>query len=92
MDAGKLISAIGQDQYQAIQSSSLPKIVAMTLLLIWEAGSRTKLKRLAQSNQLLPILKGKYGDALEHANDLRGSHMNLTPAECLTEAGIPLTL
>ena len=57
MDATAVRTAIGEDAWQAIESSNLPKIETTTLLQIWESGDRAKLKRLAADGALLPLLK-----------------------------------
>lgn len=92
MDATQVKSAVGAETYSAIQTSDLPKIETMTLLQIWEAGNRAKLKRLAQSGDLLAMLKGPYREALELANKTRGDNSHLTVTECLQVADLPLKL
>lgn len=92
MDATALIQAIGEESYSAIQSSNLPKLETMTLLQIWEAGSRPKLRALAQAGELLPLLKRRYRQALEVASETRGQNGYLTLTECLQVAELPLKL
>lgn len=91
-DATRISSAIGKEQYAAVNASDLPKIETMTLLQIWEAGSRAKLRKLAASGELMPLLTRKYRDALELANETRGQNGHLTVTECLQVAELPLTL
>lgn len=92
MDMSRVQAVLGSDLYQQVLNSTLPKIETMALLEIWEQGSRKKLRTLVADGSLLPILMRLHRSSLERANELRGSAMNLTPAECLQEAGLPMIL
>jgi hypothetical protein len=91
-DADKIFKTIGEDAYKAFHESNLPKIETMTLLQIWTQSSPKKLKALAQSGDLLPVLKKQYRLGLEIAQETRINNPHLTQTECLQVAGLPLTL
>jgi hypothetical protein len=90
-DAAKISRVIGKEQFAAVNASDLPKIETMTLLQIWESGSPKKLRKLATSGELMPLLRA-YQDALELANEVRGHNSHLTVAECLQVAELPMKL
>ena len=92
MDATEIRKALGAEAYSAIQASDLPKIEAMTLLQIWEAGSHAKLKKLVATGDLVPLLTGSLKESLELANETRGKNSHLTVTECLQVAELPLKL
>ena len=91
-DAKQIGEAIGKDNFQAINASNLPKLETMTLLHIWMQGSRAKLRDLAKSGELVPLLKRQYRQGLEQAAETRMNNAHLTQTECLQAAGLPLTL
>ncbi|MEN1956548.1 hypothetical protein [Luteimonas changyuni] len=91
-DAKRIGQAIGRQAFEQIQASSLPKNETMTLLQIWTESSQAKLKALAESGQLLPILSRQHRTALDEACELRVSSPHLTQTECLRSAGLPLVL
>jgi hypothetical protein len=91
-DAKGISQAIGAPAFQAINASNLPKIVTMTLLQVWTQSSRAKLRELAESEDLLPVLEKQYRPGLEEANEARLNSPHLTPVECLQAAGLPLQL
>lgn len=92
MDLSRVQALLGPSLYQQVQASNLPKIETMTLLQVWEAGSRAKLHALVQDGTLLTRLKGQHRQALVAAQEARLSGQNLTPVECLQVAELPLTL
>lgn len=91
-DARTIGQVIGKEAFEQIHASNLAKIETMTLLHIWAQSSRKKLRDLAQSGQLVPVLKRQYGAGLEQACDLRINSPHLTQTECLQVAELPLTL
>lgn len=91
-DAKRIGQTIGAETFAAISASNLPKIETMTLLHVWTHSSRPKLRALANSGDLLTVLKREYRQGLEEASEARGQNSHLTPTECLQVAGLPLTL
>ena len=92
MDLQPVVNAIGRPTLLEIQKSDLPLVLVMPLLQMWEASSRSKLKALAAEHRLVGKLTKELSDALEAAEEIRGSNSHLTPRECLEAAGVPLTL
>jgi hypothetical protein len=91
-DAKTISDAIGREAFEAISASSLPKLMAMTLLHIWVSGSQAKLRTMAQVGELLPVLTRQHRAALDEANETRLQNGHLTLTECLQSAGLPLKL
>jgi len=91
-DAKTIGQVIGKEAFAAINASNLPKPETMTLLQIWTHSSRAKLRALAQTGDLLKVLKRQHRTALEGACELRIDNPHLTQTECLQVAGLPLTL
>ncbi|MGO4223212.1 hypothetical protein AB4Y64_15325 [Lysobacter sp. TAF61] len=91
-DAKTVGDAIGREAFEAISASSLPQLMAMTLLHIWASGSQEKLRAMAQVGDLLPVLTQKHRAALDEANETRLQNCHLTLTECLQSAGLPLKL
>lgn len=92
LNINNLRTAIGQPLIDEIHASNLPKFQTMTLLTIWEAGSRSKLRALAESGKLLTVLKRQHRQGLQMAWEAANNNMNLTPTECLQVAELPLKL
>ena len=91
MDTTAVRNLLGAETFAKVQGCDLPKIETMTLLQIWAAGSRNKLRTLAKRGELLPLLN-RNREALEVANEARGQNGHLTVTECLQVAELPLTL
>lgn len=91
-DAKTIGQVIGKEAFDAINASNLPKHETMTLLQIWTHSSKAKLRALAQSGDLMKVLKRQHRVALEEACELRINNPHLTQTECLQSAGLPLIL
>lgn len=88
----QVITAIGRENFQALNTSDLPILDVWNLLEIWYVGSPRKFRALVESGELVPLLKKTHRDALEQACETRLTNLHLTPSECLQVAGLPLTL
>ena len=88
-----VIQALGNDQWQALQSSGLPLMMTNELLSVWLEGWPERFDALVSNGTLLPMLDGM-GASLRKALDLASDPnlCNVGLTEKLEMAGLPLVL